>query len=829
MDNPFYSMPVCILALRPMPVFGVLILSLRRFPAVRLMPATLALLALTSSLTTAQAQSIVLRSSPRLQEQLSPAESRQGVSILEAERIRARPDLDLVLEGAVVLRRPGMVLRAERVEYDQTRDHVNAQGDVRVNRQGNRFEGPAVELQVDSFQGRFESPRFRLSSGGHGDARQIEFIDEDRMAAHQARYTTCRVRPGPEWLPEWLMKASRIRTDTAEGVGVAEDVQVQFLGLKSPILPDVRFPLESNRASGLLSPVVSIDTVSGIDLMQPYYWDIAPNRDATLVARAMSKRGVGVEGEFRYLEPSYHGQLRLNWLPQDALRNDQRWGLMTQHNGSVDTGIGTVNTMLSVNRVSDDLYWRDFPRSYLGATGLSGAPMALAQRVLPTTGMVSWGRGNLSMAGLVQRWQVQQDVSAPITPPYDRAPQFTVRYGQWNDGGLDWSVVGETTRFEADYSRIPNVSSAALANLRNGTRSYTLAQVSRPWTAPWGHLTPKLQLHATRYDMQSPLSDGSTSVNRVLPTFSLDGGLVFEREASWLGKSLVQTLEPRMVYVRTPFTDQNMLPLYDTGMTDFNLSTIYSENPYVGQDRIVDNNMLTFGVNSRFFDSNSGAELVRVGVAQRLRLTDQRVSINPNPLEDQRGLSDLLVGAGVRWSEQLSVDGTVQLSNQTNAIRRSTLQARYNPGPYRLLNVAYRQNKISTAPSELVDIGWQWPLSDLRRGLRPDDSGVRTTGQGLGPERWYAVGRLNYSLQDNKLVDALVGFEYDAGCWLGRVAFERLQSTVSTATTRLMFQIELVGFARVGVSPLDTLRRNIPRYQFLRDNPVAPSRFLHYE
>lgn len=787
---------------------------------------------LTPSTAAAQAQGLVLRSSPRLQESLSPAESRRGSSTVEAERIDARPDMDMVLEGDVVLRRPGLLLRADRLEYDQTREQVHAQGHVRINRQGNRFEGASLDLQLDSFQGRFESPRYRLSNGGHGDARQIEFIDEDRMAAHQARYTTCRVTPGPEWLPEWFVRAGRIRTDTAEGVGVAEDAQIHFLGLQSPGLPDVRFPLESNRASGLLSPVLSIDTVSGIDLMQPYYWDIAPHRDATLIARAMSKRGVGLEGEFRYLEPLYSGQIRLNWLPQDALRHTQRWGAMTQHTGSVDTAIGAVGTALSINRVSDDFYWRDFPRSYLGGTGIAGspvAPVALTQRVLPSTGMVSWGRGGFSMVGLVQRWQVQQDVSAPITPPYDRAPQITLRYGQWNDRGFDWSVVGETTRFEADYGRIPNVSAATLAALRNGTRSYTQAQVSRPWSTSWGYITPKLQLHATRYDMQSALSDGSTSVNRVLPTFSLDSGLVFEREAAWLGKALVQTLEPRMVYARTPYSDQSLLPLYDTGMSDFNLSTIYSTNPYVGQDRIVDNNTVTFGVSSRLFDGQSGAELLRVGVAQRLRLSDQRVSINPNPAEDQKGLSDLLLGAGVRWSDQLSVDGTVQLSNQTNEVRRSTLQARYNPGPYRLLNLAYRQNRISTAPSELIDVGWQWPLSDLRWGARPDDSAVRATGQGLGAGRWYGVGRMNYSLQDHKLVDALVGFEYDAGCWLGRVAFERLQSTVSSATSRLMFQIELVGFGRVGVSPLDALRRNIPRYQFLRENPSTPSRFLQYE
>ena len=779
-------------------------------------------------LTWAQAQGLVLRSSPRLQESLSPAERTQGRTQVEAQHMSVRPDLDARLDGAVVLRRPGLVVRADELRYDQSTEHMDAQGHVHVNRQGHVFEGPTLELQLDSFQGQIETPRFRLASGGHGDARQIEFIDERSMTAHQARYTTCRATPGPEWLPEWLLKASSIGTDMTSGMGTAKDVRIEFLGLNSPVLSEMQFPIESKRASGFLTPLVSIDSTSGIDLTQPYYWDIAPNRDATLVTHAMTRRGVAFESEFRYLENQYNGLARLNWMPHDTLTQSQRWGLMTQHTGQVDTGIeglGTLGTALSINRVSDDMYWRDFPRSYLSQLGLPGAAVSLTQRLLPSTGLVSWGRGAFSAVGLVQRWQTQQDVSAPITPPYDRLPQLTLRYGRWNDSGFDWSVLGETTRFEADYSRIP----LGQASLRNGTRSYTQAQLSRPWVSPWGHITPKVQLHATRYDMQTPLSDGSTTVNRVLPTFSLDSGLVFERETRWFGRDLAQTLEPRLVYVRTPYVAQDMLPLYDTGMTDFNMSTIFGENPYVGQDRIVDNNILTFGVNTRFFDTLSGSELMRLGIAQRMRLRDQRVSINPNPADDQKGLSDLLLGASTRWSEQLSLDGTVQLSNLTHRVNRTTLQTRYNPGPYRLLNLAYRQNKTTTTPSESIDVGWQWPLSDLRWGQRPDDSGVKAVGQGLGSERWYSVGRMNYSMTDKKPVNMLLGLEYDAGCWLGRIAFERLQSTTTSATTRLMFQLELVDFARVGVSPLDSLRNNIQRYQFLREPQSAPSRFLQYE
>lgn len=804
-----------------------LTLSLQR--SLPLLPLALLIsLGLLPCLACAQAQGIMLRSSPRLQEALSPAEIQQGHTVVEAERMKMRPDMDATLEGAVVLRRPSMVVRADLLRYDQTRDHIDAQGHVRIFQKGNVFEGPAVELQLDSFTGHVETPAYRLAHGGHGDAKQIEFIDEHRVAAHQARYTTCRVIPGPEWLPEWLLRASRIGTDSVEGAGSAEDVQIEFLGLKTPVLPSMQFPLESKRASGLLIPLVSIDSVSGIDYMQPYYWDIAPHRDATLVTHVMSRRGVAFESEFRYLESEYNGHTRLNLMPNDPLRQARRWGLMTQHSGRIETGterLGAIQTAIAINRVSDDNYWRDFPRTFLG-NAVSGA--SLTQRVLPSTGVASWSRGAFTMVGQVQRWQTQQDVSdinKAITPPYDRAPQLTMRYGQWNANGIDWSVVADSTRFEADHTRLPT----GQATLRNGTRSYTQTQVSRPWLMPWGHITPKVQLHATRYALDTPLENGTTVSNRVLPTFSLDSGLVFEREMSWLSKSMSQTFEPRVVYVRTPYLDQSLLPLYDTGMTDFNMSTIFGDNPYVGQDRIVDNNTVTFGANSRFFDAQSGMELMRLGVAQRLRLSDQRVTINPNPADDQKGLSDLLLGAATRWNEQLSLDGTVQLNNQTQQIRRTTLQTRYNPGPYRLFNVAYRQNKTTTTPSESVDFGWQWPMSDLRMGQRPDDSGVKAAGQGLGGERWYSVGRLNYSMTDKRPVNMLLGFEYDAGCWLGRIAFERLQNTTTSATTRLMFQLELVGLGRVGVSPLDALRNNIQRYQLLRESPSAPSRFLQYE
>jgi LPS-assembly protein len=787
-------------------------------PALRVV--VLAVLCALGSLAQAQGTGLSLRSSPMLEERISERQRSEGAIFIGGDQVTARPDMDLVIDGQATVRRPGMAIKADHILYDQTQDIVNAEGHVRLSRDGSMFEGPRLKLQVDSFQGTFEKPTFELyRSGGYGDASQVEFIDDKRQIVRDARYTTCRRTPGPEWLPEWFVKAASMTLDTEESTVQAEDVQLRFKGVPLMSSSSVSFAMTDEPKSGFLPSLIAVDSVSGLSMSAPYYLAIAPNRDATITTHLMSKRGASVDSEFRYLEQDYKGQARLIAMPNDNLRQQSRWGLTTQHNGSLDTGldaVGRVGVGLTLNRVSDDNFWRDFPRSGL----------ALTQRLLPSTGVVSWGRGNFSMTAQVQRWQTLQIDTATITPPYDRAPQITMRYGQWDANGLDWSVVGDTTRFETDFSRIPKVNAATLASLRNGERSYVQAQVSRPWVRPWGFFTPKLQMHATRYQLDNALSTGESAFNRALPTFSMDSGLVFERETNWFGKAILQTLEPRAFYARTPYRDQSLLPVYDSGAADFNLSTIYSENPYVGQDRLVDNNSLTLGVTTRFFDAQSGAERLKLGMAQRIRFDNQQVVFGQSAIS--AGLSDMLLGAGVRWSDHWTVDSTVQVNSQTNAITRSTLQSRYNPTPYRVFNVAYRLNQ---GVSEQVDMGWQWPINDLWGGSdrETESAWSRTRGQGLGPDRWYSVGRMNFSLTERRLVDTIIGFEYDAGCWLGRVVLQRLQSTVSTASTQLMFQLEFSGLARVGASPLQSLRNNITNYQFLRDQTEQPSRFQSYE
>ena len=326
---------------------------------------------------------VILKNSIRLEEKISEVERKQSPLFISGKRIDARPDLDMVIEGDALLRKQGLTVKADRIEYDQSQDTLKAKGDVKVNREGNLFQGTSLNLQADSFQGKFEQADYTLlKGGGHGKASEIEFIDQQRAIIHNATYTTCARLPGPSWLPEWVLKAASLQVNEEEDTIQAKDIQLRFKDVPILAAPSLTFPLNSTRQSGLLSPLIGLDTVSGIEISSPYYWNIAPNRDATLTTTVMSKRGVAFDSEFRYLEPDSQGQTRFNLMPNDSLRQQSRWGLSSQHIGGIETGnstLGRLGVNVNLNRVSDDNYWRDFPR----------AGLTLTQRLLPASGSLS--------------------------------------------------------------------------------------------------------------------------------------------------------------------------------------------------------------------------------------------------------------------------------------------------------------------------------------------------------------------------------------------------------------------------------------------------------
>jgi LPS-assembly protein len=285
---------------------------------------------------------------------------------------------------------------------------------------------------------------------------------------------------------------------------------------------------------------------------------------------------------------------------------------------------------------------------------------------------------------------------------------------------------------------------------------------------------------------------------------------VFERQTSWFGRTLLQTLEPRLLYVNTPLRPQATLPLFDTAPKDFNTVSVFSGNAFSGVDRVSDAHQVTAGVTTRVLEPTSGVEALRLGVAQRYLLRDQQITSDGVPLTQR--FSELLLDGTAQLTTRWAFHAALQYNPEIDRTTRSVLSARYTPGPLRTLAASYR---LARGASEYLDLGWQWPVY---RGAAADNGQSGAACRGT----LYSVGRINYSTKDSTVTDSLAGFEYDTGCWIGRVVAERISTGRSEATTRLLLQLELIGLSRLGTNPLQVLKDNIPGYKLLREERSDP-------
>ena len=781
---------------------------------------------------------LVLRSSSLLQEKISEDTLSQVPTFVQSDKLNEQANFLTTLDGQVVLRRGELLLKADQVDYDQTADLAKARGNVYINRGGMVYQGPELNLHLDSFEGFFTEPTFQMKKNkAYGSAKRIDFIDPDTSVLHNATYTSCQRKPGPDWLPDWFFEGDKITVDMARNSAKLEGADLRFKGVPLPI-PSIEVPLTDERKSGLLAPSIGVDNIGGLEYTQPYYWNLAPNRDLTLYPTYWGTRGINLGTEFRYTEglapnPPFQGQMRFDWMQKDDLRDgEQRWRVNYTHTGLLNPTFagGSLGLTLNLNRVSDDNYWKDFSFSTNGSTGVS--------RLLNNDVGLTWTDGYISTGFRAQKWQTLQDLantSNRIAPPFDRLPQLTARLQRFNlSGGFDFSLDGELTRFQSARDTDCSAATGTAYNncAPNADRAVTWAQLSRPFITHYGYITPKIQLHGRSYQFDGGLPStgfytdhqGQRSASVTVPTFSVDAGMAFERGTRLLNRSWVQTLEPRLFYVDTPYRNQNYLPNYDSGGNAFNFASIFTENAFGGHDRISDSKTLTIGATSRFIDPETGAEGARFGLAQRLRMRDQLVTL-PDGTTAQAGISDILAAGTLNLSPQWALDTTLQYDQKTNNLLRRVIGGRYNPGSYRLVNAALRteNNTSGEAVSQQIDIGWQWPLHDLWGGADSSE------GRGLGGGRWYSVSRINYDYLNRKPVESIIGFEYDAGCWISRVVAERLQVADGVARQRILFQLEFIGFTRVGTNAMGSLMRNVPRYQSLNPASLSPSRFGNYD
>lgn len=707
----------------------------------------------------------------------SKAKDPNAPTFVYGDRIDGVGDREAAAQGNAEVRKGNTSIKADSLRYFSETEDVDARGSVRVERDGDVITGPSLKYRMQDSTGVFERPDYLLAPRGQagqepligrGHASEIQFLGEDRFRISDAYFTTCKPENN-----DWYLEARQLDLDYTREVGTARQGYIYFKSTPILWLPYLDFSLNNERKSGFLPPHIGTSGRSGAEVATPYYLNLAPNRDATLTPRYMTKRGLQLGAEVRYLEPTYSGEFRGEVLPNDQIREQTRSAVTFLHRYAK----GPVSGGLNINQVSDDNYFRDLANRI----NLTSQVHLLREGYLSYSG--GWGgTGTYAATGRIQSYQTLQDPLNPVAVPYARRPQLSLTAARQDIGGFDFSAGGEYV----DFGHPTNVL---------GKRSIAYPSVSLPLLAPGGFLTPKIGVHATHYALDRQAAGVPDNISRTLPIASVDSGLIFERDTQWRGQTFTQTLEPRAYYVYVPFKDQSQIPVFDTAVADLNYAQIFSENIFAGGDRINDANQLTLAMTSRLLSPTTGQEGVRATIAQRYYFRDQRVTLNATDPPRNYRASDWLAAVAGQVAPKWTVEAATQYNPRETRAERMTVSARYQPEMLKTLNLSYRFLRDQLAQ---VDLSGQWPF-----------------GGG-----WYGVGRFNYSTRDKRIVEALAGIEYNADCWIGRVVVQRFALAPGTSTSTLFLQLELNGLSRIGSNPLEALKRNIPGYQRL-NAPVS--------
>ncbi len=795
---------------------------------------------------------LVLRAS-RTMEPLQSSSAEPRPTFLSAQRMGGDVDREFVAEGEAELRKVGTVVNAERLTYWPIDDEIEAEGEVRLEQPGGTISGPKMRLRMEDQIGYFEQPTYILkrqsatatlstqdalagyfdklqsadsqkafwSSGfaspsspisglpksnptmteGYGTADRIDFEGENQIRLTNGTYSTCA--PGNN---DWYAKARDLKLDYDHEVAEGKDGTVYFMD--TPILysPWLSFSLNNQRKSGFLLPSIGTSSDNGFEYTQPYYWNIAPNMDATISPRLMTKRGVQLNNEFRYLNTlaggRYEGKVALEFLPSDQLKDgDDRYGISLVHkqDGTSNGFSGTIN----YNKVSDDDYYTD----------LSSSITSTSQTQLLQQGMLTYSGGGWWSSSInFQQYQtLQPDADNPVLEQYRMLPQITFNARQPDFYLTDSSFLGQYTVFT---KREQTVNGTRISD-PDGNRTVLYPQLALPYVTPGWYVTPKVGVNYRNYSLSNQAAGVSSSISSTLPIFSVDSGMTFEKPSNWFGRDYTQTLEPRLYYLYVPYKNQDDIPLFDTSLADFNFAQIFSENQFSGWDRINDANQLTAAVTSRLLEPATGNEIMRAMLGQRFYFSKTRVGLTSTSVtasdDTKWDRSDILAAFSGQILPRVYADTAVQYDLTDQNAERYSIGMRYQPEPGKVLNASYRYNKDSTAPINQVDFSGQWPL--------------------VG--RWHGVGRLNYSFKDDgtvlstggeggRIIESVAGLEYNGGCWVLRTVMRRQALTSADASTSFFVQLELNDFSRIGSNPLSMLKRNIQGYGLINQTSADP-------
>lgn len=655
------------------------------------------------------------------------------------------------LTGQAEVARPGQRLRADRIRYDRSEELVQAEGDVQIEQGNLSLSGSAASLRLDTDQGEVRDAQYQLhSQHARGQASLARQDSKTHRTLHDATYTTC----DPE-REAWRLQAREVALDEAEGTGTARHVWVELGDLPILYTPYISFPIDERRKSGLLVPSWGPSDSNGIEFSLPYYWNIAPHRDATFTPRILTKRGVQLQGEFRYLNPTNYGELGVEYLPADSEYDDRDRRLFTVSH--VGQPLARLRTEVQAADVSDDQYFENL------GTSLEVSSITHLERRAEST---YFGDG-WSFTGRVQDYQTVDSTLPPGSRPYKRLPelQFQAR-PQTEPYGLQFSLDSEWVYFEQD-------------GRETGHRLDLQPTVALPWGGAAWFVTPSLGARYTRYTLEGRAAGLPEEPDRTLPVASLDSGLFFERDLQLFGTDLLQTLEPRAFYLYVPEKNQAELPVFDTGLSDFNFQQMFETNRFSSADRMGDANQLTIALTSRLLDPATGTQHASFSLGEIFYFRDREVTLPGNPVQSQ-STSNLVAELDLRFSQSWKIVTGLQWDPFESKTERGSVRLQYRPDRRHLWNFAYRYRSDQL---EQIDTSALWHFTP----------------------RWHGIMRWNYSLPEREILESLVGIEYESCCWILRLLGRSyVNDTDSERNDGLLVQLELKGLTSLG-NPIEDL------------------------
>jgi LPS-assembly protein len=686
-------------------------------------------------------------------------------------------------QGNVALRRGDQFLGTRKLDYDSTTGKFIAEGDV-------RFQGSGLRVLADHGEGdqnadtyNLKNVRYQLMSRrGNGGAEHIE-MHGTQGSLYGASYSTC-----PPDDRRWELRAQRIDVDTDAGTGVARNAILRVGPVPVLYIPWFPFPIDNRRRTGLLYPSIASSNRNGFDYRQPYYINLAPNYDLTLIPRIMTSRGLQLGSEFRYLTETGGGVFDVAYLPHDRLTSRGRPAEIADPNIPAENRRGdnrglfhfygtqnvgpTWQARTNLNWISDPRYLEDFSSRLNGLT-----PFAV------TSDIGLYGHGRYWDAGFSADYQELADPTLTRTVlPYNRLPRSWVRweepFGRWLTAGIN----AEAVRFEKPGQP-------------GGSRVDLKPFVSMPLEGASWFVTPTLAWRYTGYQLDKSLAlNGRTTPSRSLPITSVDAGLYFDREVNWGGQSFLHTLEPRLFYLHAPYRDQSDLPLFDTQPLTFSWGQLFRDNRYTGADRQTDANQLTVALTSRLLRQSDGREKLSASLGQIHYFDDSRVTV-PGETPVERGKSAWLADSTWMVNDRWTIGASYQWDPKFRRQDLASVRTRYLIGDDGIVNLGYRYRRNLL---KQVDLSFLYPLSSS----------------------WSLVGRYYYSLYRNpalnqrpQLLEGIAGIQWDSCCIAVRLVGRRyIHNREGELNNAIQLEIELKGLGSAGADTETRLRRAILGY-----------------